>query len=197
MMQHMRLSGIPLRSRIEHVEQVRTLPLGKRFVYTLSFYTLMTAAFVLCAGLAVAVNIVFYTVFVGSFRIPDDLLLLLLPIVSTLMVCIGFVGKPLPESIPPGETLDKYVQRAAGSGLVSGFIIGLVFGLLWAIAVRMGAIYIQLNTLLGQQVYIDEIISFGVIVAVTMAPTYALYNAFTSAIGHLLLHMVDERTVHG
>jgi hypothetical protein len=193
----MRLSGIPLRSRIEHFEQVRTLPLGKRFIYTISFYALMIAAFVICAGLAVLANTAIYLLVVGELRMPDDLLLLLLPIVSTLMVCIGFVGKPLPESIPPGETLDKYVQRAAGNGLVSGFIVGLVFGLVWAVTIRIGAIYIQLNTLLGQQVFIDEIISFAVIVAVTMAPTYSLYNAFTSAVGHLLLHAIDQRPVRG
>jgi hypothetical protein len=187
---------MPLLSRIEHVEAVRNLPFGKRIAYILISGFSIVLVFLLLVVLAISTANIAFSILIGEATSIDDALLLAMPVATAFMVSIGFSGNPVAESVAPGDTLQRTIKRAARSGFINGLISGFVFGLVWSMAIRIGALYIQLNTRFHSEVYLSEILLYCVMMALIIAPTFAVFRAFTSSVGHITLYVVssgDER----
>jgi hypothetical protein len=180
--------SIPLISRIEHAELVRRLPLPKRLAYMLISGLAITLVFAVLVLLAVALATGVFSVMLEGAMTMDDILLLAVPVTAAFMVSIGFSGNPVAESITPGDTLARAVRQNARAGLVIGFISGFFFGLAWSLAVRVGALYIELNTIFDGGIYLGEILVYCVFMALIIAPFFALFRAFTAAVGHVVLY---------
>jgi hypothetical protein len=187
--------SIPLISRIEHAELVRRLPLPKRLAYTLISGLAITLVFVVLVLLAVGLAAAVFGVILASEMTMPDILLLAVPVTAAFMVSIGFSGNPVAESVAPGDTLARSVRHNARSGLIIGLISGFFFGLMWSLVVRVGALYIQLNTIFEGGIYLGEILVYCVLMAVVIAPFFALFRAFLTAIGHVVLYKLAPEHV--
>lgn len=183
---------IPLMSRIEYTEAVRTLPASRRMTYTLASTLALIAGFSIALATAILVTISAYSLLLeGNLRF-DDVLVLALPAASAFMVSIGFSSHPMPVHVLPGDTLRAAVRQVARKGLLNGAITGFLFGLVWSLVIRVGVLYTNFNTIFHREIYVGEILIFSGIVACAVAPTFAAFRAFVIAAGHYLLYRIGR-----
>jgi hypothetical protein len=71
----------------------------------------------------------------------------------------------------------------------------MVFGLTWNLALKIGTLYIELNTIFSGDFQLDQIVIYSLILGVAMAPTFAAFRTFTAVIGHLVLYMIAKDDV--
>lgn len=186
--------NIPYLSHIQHTEAVRTLPLHRRMLYMVLSLMATLVSFMALVLIAVGLAFLAFNLLIGGSQSMGDQFLLVSAVVCTFMVAIGFTSNPIPRQLAPGDTLAACVNRNFRRGLWIGLIIGFTFGLIWILTVRISGFYVQLNTFFGQQVYLDEILLYAVVIAIATTPTFALFRALFSAIGHWSLGMVMQDT---
>lgn len=184
------LSEIPLVSRVQYTEMVRTLPLMKRARYQLFSALAAVGVFSLLAALACLIMNLIFHLFLGEINSMDDALLLIVPIVTALMITAGMSSATLPETVIPGANLPGAVRQAGMQGLRIGLLTGFFFGLVWSLAIRIGAFYIQLNTIFDGNIYLSEILFFSVLLAFIVGPAYGIFRTFNVAAGPLILHRI-------
>jgi hypothetical protein len=179
-------------SRIEHFETLRNLPLGRRVQYALWFNMITIVVF---AGLCTLS--IFLLLPVVEFAIPrrwtlGDHILIVFSILCTFFVSVGMTGGELPERITPKDTMRHVILSSGRHGLITGFCVGFVFGVIWAFAVRIGLLYSQLNTIYGQTVFLEDLLLYGALMAVFIAPMFGLFRACTSALSYGLLSLMKD-----
>lgn len=183
---------IPLLSRIEHAERVRTLPAARRTQYALLSAGALLLAFLLSVIVATAIALIASSIVFNTPINGDNIITITLPILTGFMVAIGFSSNPVPEMVGPNDTLRETVKKAARSGLRGGLIIGFVFGLIWSLILRTSALYINWNTMFTADFHVEGILYFAVLMALIISPVYAAFRAFNSAAGHLILHYLSH-----
>ncbi|PJF28109.1 MAG: hypothetical protein CUN52_13610 [Phototrophicales bacterium] len=177
-------------SRIEHFEALRQLPIGRRIQYALWFNGLTIITF---AGLC-AISIVVLLPIIQS-AIPrrwsfGDYVLVTISIICTFFIAIGMTGGELPERITPKDTLRHIILRSGRQGFITGFFVGVGFGMMWAVAVRVGLLYAQLNTIYGQAVFLEDLILYGGLLGLFIAPMFGLFRICTSGLSYGLLALM-------
>ncbi len=184
--------NIPLLSRIEHTERVRTLPAARRTQYALMSAGALLLAFILSVLVASVIAVFASSIVFNTPINGDNIISVSLPILTGFMVAIGFGSNPVPEMVGPNDTLRKTAKKAARSGLRGGLIIGFIFGLIWSLILRTSALYINLRTMFTVDFNVEGIFIFAVLMALIIAPVYAAFRAFNSAAGHLILHRLTR-----
>lgn len=186
---------LPVLSHIQQVTMTQNLPLPKRLVYTLVSTLAIWAAFALVVGIGVLLVVLLFDMTISDVRTTNDVVLLTVPVVVTFVALVGFSSHPTPDHMMPGDSLVNLATRTARKGLVTGLIGGFAFGLTWNLALKMGALYIELNTIFSGDFQLDKIFIYSVILGVAMAPTFAAFRTFTAVIGHLVLYFVARDEV--
>lgn len=177
-------------SRIEHFEALRQLPIGRRIQYALWFNGLLIIVFAgLCAISTVVLLPIIQSVIPRRWSI-GDYALVVMSIVCTFFVAIGMTGGELPERITPKDTLRHIILRSGRQGLITGFFVGMIFGCIWAMAVRVGLLYAQLNTIYGQAVFIEDVILYGGLMGLFIAPMFGVFRMWSSGLSYGLLALM-------
>ncbi|MCU0480127.1 MAG: hypothetical protein MUE54_02815 [Anaerolineae bacterium] len=177
-------------SRIEHFEALRKLSLGRRIQYALWFNTISIIIF---AGLCTLS--IFLLLPIVEAAIPrqwnlGDHILVVFSILSTFLISVGMTGGELPEHITPKDTLRHVLLRAGRNGFLMGFGVGVVFGIFWAFAVRIGLLYTQLNIITTQAVFVEDMLIYGGLMGLFIAPMFGLFRICTSGLSYLLLSLM-------
>lgn len=177
-------------SRIEHFEELRQLPLGRRIQYALWFNTL---AIIIFAGLCTLS--IFLLLPVVEATIPrrwslGDHILVVFSVLCTFFVAVGMTGGELPERITPKDTLRHIILRSARHGFITGFSVGVVFGMIWAFSIRIGLLYTQINITLDQAVFFEDLVLYGGLMGLFIAPMFGLFRACTSGLSYGLLSLM-------
>lgn len=177
-------------SRIEHFEALRKLPLGRRIQYAIWFNTF---AIIIFAGLCTLS--VFLLLPIVEATIPrnwsiGDHILVVFSILCTFLISVGMTGGELPENITPKDTLRHVILRAGRNGFLMGFFVGVVFGMIWAFAVRIGLLYSQLNIITSQAVFLEDLLVYGSLMGLFIAPMFGLFRACTSGLSYGLLSLM-------
>lgn len=177
-------------SRIEHVEQLRQLPLIRRIQYAVWFNVLTCLIFIgLCAASIIILLPIIQATIPRRWSM-GDYILVGISIVCTFLVAIGMTNGDLPERITPKDTLRRIILRAGRNGVVTGFCAGVVFGMAWAMAVRIGLLYVQLNTIYGQAVFIEDLLIYSSLMGLLIAPMFGIFRMCTSGLSYGLLWWV-------
>lgn len=187
----MSLKASPL-SRIEHLEALHNMSLSRRLQYML-WFNLFTI--IIFAGLC-ALSITFLLPAIESV-IPrrwtlGDHILIVISIIGTFFIAIGITRSELPDQIKPQDTIGKVILRAGWHGLITGFFVGIVFGIIWAFVVRIGMLYAQVNTIYGQTVFLEDLLLYGGLMGVFIAPLFGLFRISTSSLSYGLLSMLKK-----
>jgi hypothetical protein len=85
-----------------------------------------------------------------------------------------------------GQTVQQTARRAARFGIINGFVTGLVFGILWSIIAGLTAVRFERWDLIFRQ----EVLIFGLALAIAISPALAVYRAVTSVIEAVALNVV-------
>lgn len=185
---------IPLMSRIEYTEAVRTLPTHKRLTYALLSTGTMVGGFLTAMLFALALALGILYLILGQI-LPDDVLFVAFPVAAAFMISLGFTKDPMPEATRPDDTLAAVTKQVAIRGLRSGFIIGLIFGIVWGLVIRVGSVYIAFNTFITPDFRIGEMFVFSIIIAVSVAPAFAAYRALIVAAGHYWVYRMGRSII--
>ncbi len=169
-------------SKVEHIERLRELPPGRRLRYSLVLALAVAGAFVGSIALAIVLAVILFTLINGSAPTTEDTVALGVPIVIGFLAAIGFSSNPF----VPGQTVQQAARRAARFGVVNGFIAGLIFGILWSIIAGLTAVRFERWDLIFRQ----EVLIFGLALAVAISPAVAIYRAVTSVIESVALNFV-------
>lgn len=177
-------------SRIEHFEALRKLTLGRRIQYALWFNTI---AIIIFAGLCTLS--IFLLLPIVEAAIPrqwdiGDHILVVFSILSAFLISVGMTGGELPEHITPKDTMRRVILRAGRNGFLTGFFVGMVFGMIWAFAVRIGLLYTQLNIITTQAVFLEDLLIYGSLMGLFIAPMFGLFRACTSGLSYGLLALM-------
>jgi hypothetical protein len=169
-------------SKVEHIERLRELPAGQRLRYSLVLALAVAAAFVGSIALAILIATLLFTIINGSAPTVEDGVALGVPIVIAFLAAIGFSSNPFVL----GQTVQQTARRAARFGLINGFFTGLVFGILWSIIAGLTAVRFERWDLIFRQ----EVLIFGLALAIAISPALAIYRAVTSVIEAVALNVV-------
>jgi hypothetical protein len=182
---------IRLLSQIEFSEKLNTLSPARRFLYAiisaLALMGLFVAMIVLSAMLMALLSIPLG----APITEPEQVALMVIPLIGALMICIGFGGSTMPETVLPGETLTRNARRAARGGLITGALVGFFFGLIWGTAIRLHLI-LQVVIAIDPGTLAGEILIFGIAMGLVVAPCFALFRAISSLIGTVMLDWFDK-----
>jgi hypothetical protein len=190
-----RLTQLPVLSHIQQVTMTQNLPLAKRLVYILVSTLAIWAAFALVVGVGIALVILLFDLSISAVESTNDVVILTIPVIVTFVALIGYSSHPTPAQIKPGDSLARTVTETMRSGLIMGLLGGFVFGLTWNLAMKIGALYIELNTIFSGNFQMGQIFVYSVILGLSMAPTFAVFRTFTAVIGHLVLYMIARDDV--
>lgn len=185
----LRLVDTPLLSQVEATETLRRLPILRQvaFVLVTALGTLLTLALALAlsAGLmALLLNLLL----AYAFTIDNVMMFCLFPVTLAYMLALGISEQAHMETVKPHESLVYRVRQALRHGLMGGAIVGFVFGCMWYFAVYIGVIYIDLNTVFDTGLSLVDFITFGLVLAVSVAPFLAVYRVLVTALGPVTLH---------
>ena len=189
------LTQLPVLSHIQQVAMTQNLPLARRLVYILVSTLAIWAAFALVVGIGITLVVVLFDLLISDVESTNDVVMLTIPVIVTFVALIGYSSHPTPAQIKPGDSLARTVTQMARSSLISGLIGGFVFGLIWNLAMKIGALYIELNTIFAGDFQLGQIFVYSVILGLAMAPTFAAFRTFTAVIGHLVLYMIARDEV--
>ncbi|HEX2621232.1 MAG TPA: hypothetical protein VHL11_13825 [Phototrophicaceae bacterium] len=180
-------------SQIEFSEKLKRLSSAKRLIYALLTAVLLVAAFVGAILLAMLLMALVSALLGSPIERPEQVALMAIPIIGAMMIAIGFGGSSMPESVLPGDTLMRTARRAARSGLISGALVGFFFGMIWGTAIRIHLIVQSELLQIEPGTLAKEILIFGVLSALVIAPCFALFRAFSSINGMLILDWFDRQ----
>lgn len=184
-------SRIRLLSQIEFSEKLNTLPTAKRLAYAL-LSTLALVGLFIAAILLSAVLMALLSIPLGApITEPEQVALMLIPLIGALMIAVGFGGSAMPETVLPGDTLGRNARRAARGGLITGLLVGFFFGLIWGTAIRLHLI-LQVVNPIDPGTLATEILIFGIAMGVVVAPCFALFQAISSVMGTVMLTWFDK-----
>lgn len=189
-----KLADTPLFSHVEATEIVRRMPVIRRVAYILLTTGGMLLGLLLTIALssvaaALLLNLFFGYTFVidGQLALDNLIMFAAFPVSLSVMLALGMSAQDHGESIKPGESLGLRVRQAVRHGLVSGVVVGLVFGFLWQVAVYIGAIYVELNTMIDPNIRLGDFALYSAIMALAVAPLLALYRGFLALLGPVML----------
>jgi uncharacterized membrane protein (DUF485 family) len=188
----MSVSAQPVLSQIEFSEKLKNLPAARRLLYALLTALTLIGVFLLVVVLAVLVM----SVVSGWMGAPvtsfEHYVLLALPILGAMMVGVGVSGSAMPETVLPGATLARIARRAFRSGLITGFLTVFFFSVIWGFVIRLPVIFQPVMTV-DMGTLALEVMVFSGVMALVIAPAYALFRAFSSICGMIALHWFDSR----
>lgn len=187
--------SIPILSQVEHVALVNRLPVQKRFVYVLVSTLVIWTGFAVAIGLSLLLAILLFGVFVTPLETTNDVVILAIPIVCAVLALVGFSSHPGLTHVRAEDHAASTFQRTFKAGLWRGLVGGLVFGMLWSLTLRVSNIYIELNTILDVDFRADELLVYSLLIALAVAPTFALLRAITSVSSHLVLYWLAPDAV--
>lgn len=180
-------------SRIEHFEALRKLPFGQRVQYAVWFNTLTITLFIGLCTLSIFLLLPAIQAAIPRRWSMGDNIFIVLSIIGAFFFAIGFTGGELPEQVTPKDTIRRIIMRSGRHGFITGLCVGFGFGIVWAFAVRVGLLYSQLNTIYGQAVFFEDVLLYGSLMAVFVAPMFGLFRAFTSGLSYGLLWLMKAR----
>lgn len=189
------LLQLPVLSHIQQVTVTQNLPIPKRLAYIVLSTGLIWLVFFVMIALSVVFVTGLYDLLVDPVESTNDVVILSIPIMVTVFALIGFSSHPTPTQMLPEDTLSRLLWREGRIGLVSGALGGLVFSLIWNAAMQIGTLYVKLNTLVNVDFRLEKMLVYGVCIAASVAPTYAIFRTFTAVIGHLLLYWLAKDEV--
>ncbi len=191
----LRLVDTPLVSQVESTEIIRQMPALRRVMYLAFTIGGSTLGLVLAIVLSAAVALLLltflfdYSFFSGDTLMVDNLIMFsVFPVTLSYMLALGLSAHNQDETIKPGESLIVRTRAALRYGLFSGLIVGAVFGFLWYLAVSIGVIYIDLNTIFDTTIRLSDFVIYSTVLAFSVAPLLAIYRAFVTALGPVTLH---------
>lgn len=191
----LRLADTPLVSQVESTEIIRRMPIPRRVIYLI--VTLGGAGLGLALAIVASVLVALllltvlfdYSFFAGDTLMVDNLIMFsVFPVALSYMLALGLSAQSHGEAIKPGESLTQRARAALRYGLVSGLIVSGIFGFLWYLAVSIGVIYIDLNTIFDTQIRLSDFFIYSTVLALSVAPLLALYRGFVTVIGPVMLH---------
>lgn len=177
-------------SRIEHFDQLRSLPLGRRLQYALWFNVFTLIIFAGLCTLSVLVLLPIVESVIPRRWSMGDYVLVAISVLCTFFVAIGMTGGELPEQITPRDTFRRVILKAGRNGAITGFFVGVVFGIIWAMSIRVGLLYAQMNTIYGQAVFLEDLLLYGGLMGLFIAPMFGLFRACTSGLSYGLLSLM-------
>lgn len=185
----LRLADTPLLSDIEAAETLRRLPLVRQIAY----FTVTTLVTLLALALAVALSSVLMAGLLNlllayAFTVDNLLMFAFFPVVLAYLLALGISAQAHTETVKPHESLPYRTRQALRHGLYGGVIVGFVFGCVWYFVVYIGVIYIDLNTIFDTGLSVMDFITFGLTLALAVAPLMALYRVLVTVIGPVTLH---------
>jgi hypothetical protein len=172
-------------SQIEFSEKLKTLPAGQRAVYMLLTAVSLITMFFLVVVVAVLLMALLSAPLGAPADTIEEIVILGLPIMGAMMISIGMSGSAMPETVLPNETLGRIARRAARGGFISGLFLGFFF------VMRMTLIF-QTVTDVNMGDLFTEILLYALVMAVVIAPAYALFRAFSSVWGMIALRWFDS-----
>jgi hypothetical protein len=178
-------------SQIEFSEKLKTLPAGQRAVYMLLTAVSLITMFFLVVVVAVLLMALLSAPLGAPADTIEEIVILGLPIMGAMMISIGMSGSAMPETVLPNETLGRIARRAARGGFISGLFLGFFFGIIWGFVMRMTLIF-QTVTDVNMGDLFTEILLYALVMAVVIAPAYALFRAFSSVWGMIALRWFDS-----
>ena len=186
---------LPVLSRVQQAAMTHNLPWMRRIAYVLLSTLAIWLVFALTIGVAVGMVILLFDQVIAPVESNNDVIILSVPIIVTFIAVIGFSDHPSPTQIKPGDSLSGLIVKEARSGLIRGLFGGMAFGLIWNLAMQVGSLYIELNTMLAADFRLDEIAFYSLILGLAVAPTYAIFRAFNAVVGHLTLYLLAKDEV--
>jgi hypothetical protein len=178
-------------SGIELSERVRTLPFSQRLRYRVLLALAITLLFLVTAGLAAGLAILYTWLVVGRALTVEDALVMGTPALFAFLMAMGFTGGPGSEGVISGQKLTDLARKAARRGFINGLIIGAVFGMLWAAAFGMGLVYVE-----GWDDMVKRnMLTAAVLLALAVAPGFALFRGIGSIINDVVLRLVVKPQV--
>lgn len=169
-------------SGVEHIEQVRTLPLRQQVIYRLGTVAALVLALLVGLLLAVVIALVGNAVFFAEDITPANALLVGLPAALALLMTLGLSN----NRIVPGQQLGAAARQAARRGLVVGFIVGALFGLLWYFIFRQGAVYFEA----WDYLFHPSLLLRGLVFGLAVGPAFALFKAVGTIAGDVILQRI-------
>lgn len=161
-------------SDVELNERLKTLNIGRRLLYSLLLAVLLVAGFFLTIILGIAVMVALADALVGGTLVfPEDIFVLGLPVLMAFLAANGLVGLAGREGVAPGQTIARVAVRALRSGLIRGFIIGALSGVVWALVIHR------------------DLLLYGGLMGLSIALAYGLFGAITSVAEPLCLRLVN------
>jgi hypothetical protein len=188
------LSHIPMYSRIEHTEKVRSLPFRQKILYKVIFVLMTLGGFMLAVGLLALATVIVFSMIAGEQLNMDAILVTLLPILVVFMTAVGMSGNPAKEVVTVGDTVLNRFRGKTMESLFTGFVCGVIFGVMWGFLIRLQEIYLQaFPQSVKPEVALDQVIITCVAIALVIAPVFAIFQGFSSVIGHLALHLAAPK----
>ncbi len=150
-------------SDVERSERLRTLHIGRRLLYNFALAFVLVAGFFLTVALGIALMLTLAVAIIGvTLVVPDDILVLGFPVLLAFLLTIGLIGLVSHEGIPAGQTIGRTAFRSLRGGLIKGFIIGLLFGVAWALILQ------------------NDIGVYALLLGIAVAVAYGLFDALSS-----------------
>jgi hypothetical protein len=163
-------------SMVELNERVRALRPAQRVGYSLSVALVIVLAFCAAIVLSIILALVWVVVFVGGpLTLPEDAIVLGLPLVLVFMFTVGIGGMGRESSPAPGQDMWQSAWRAARSGFIVGAISGAIFGFLWSFMVRA------------------DPPRFALIVGLSLAPALAFFRSIAHIVEPVCLRLVARQ----
>lgn len=191
-----KLTALPVLSQIQQVSILQNLPPEKRIGYRIVLALGLTLVFLLGIGISILLIVALYSLVIREVSSTKDVVMLSAPIMATFMIVSGFSSLSSPQEIKPGDTLARTIRQALRGGCLGGLIGGFAFALIWNLSVQLGALYIELNTILGADIRLDEVLLYSLLLAVSVTPMYVAFQVFNSIAGHLLLYRIAKEEVY-
>lgn len=178
-------------SQIEFSQKLRNLPPARRLLYAALTAGALIGMFFVAVLLALMMMVVLSAPLGAPVTSFEQVVVLALPILGAMMISVGISGSAMPETVLPGETLATTARRAARSGLISGFFVGFFFSVIWGLVIRL-PIILQTVIAIDAGTILAEVALFGLIMALVIAPAYALFRAYSSVSGIVALNWFDR-----
>jgi len=191
-----KITALPVLSQIQQVSTLQNLSLPRRIGYRITLALGLTLIFLLGIGISVLLIVALYSLVIREVNSTEDVVMLSVPIIATFMIVSGFSSLASPQEIKPGDTLARTIRQALRGSCLGGLIGGFVFALIWNLSMQLGALYTQLNTILGMKVRFDEILLYSLLLALSVTPMYIVFQVFNSIAGHLLLYRIAKEEVY-
>jgi len=170
-------------SDVEHVERVRNLPLRQQVIYRVATVGMLIMMLLAALLVAIVIALVGNAVFFNEAISVANGIIIGMPAGLALLMTLGLSNNP----IIPGLRLAVAARQAARRGLVTGFVSGALFGMLWYFIFRQGAVYYEA----WDYLFHPSLLLRGLVFGLAVGPAFALFKAVGTVLGDVVLHYLS------